>query len=167
MTALEDLGGYIIGADVTGGGPSSTYGPYPQMLDLAERTASYADTDGDGEADDALVFALSQSSIGFDSNFTNGVVEAVDELVASIKFEDITLEVEGDTYGFVTGIDPESYTGLSDYAEADLDFTLTFRGVVAATTEDQLFKLSLLVIGDGTTLLDEQDIIVLVPGSAY
>ena len=162
VTAFEDLGGYIIGADVSGSNR-----PYPQMLDIAERTASYADTDGDGEADDPLVFTLSQSSIGFDSAFTNGVVQAVEQLVDSIKFEDITLEIDGDAYGFVTSISPESYTDLADYAAADLDFTLTFRGVVAATSEDQLFKLSLLVIGDGTTLLDELDIIVLVPGSSF
>ena len=35
ISALSDIGGYIIGADVTGGG--SSWGPGPQMLDLAQR----------------------------------------------------------------------------------------------------------------------------------
>jgi len=39
--------------------------------------------------------------------------------------------------------------------------------VVAATTEDQLFALTLNVIGDETILLDSQDIIVVVPGTHY
>ena len=39
--------------------------------------------------------------------------------------------------------------------------------MVAATTEDQLYRLTLNVIGDGSILLDTLDIIVLVPGSSY
>ena len=52
-------------------------------------------------------------------------------------------------------------------AGTELDFTLTFRGTVAATTEDQIFVLTLNVLGDGTTLLDSKDIVVLVPGTSY
>jgi hypothetical protein len=36
--------------------------------------------------------------------------------------------------------------------------------VVAATDSDQLFQLTLNVVGDGSTLLDTLDIYVLVPG---
>ena len=46
------------------------------------------------------------------------------------------------------------------------DSTLTIQGG-AATTEDQLYSLTLNVIGDETILLDTLDIIVVVPGTAY
>ncbi|MFT7521291.1 MAG: hypothetical protein ACI9MC_003442, partial [Kiritimatiellia bacterium] len=163
VRALDDLGGFIIGVDVTGGGYS--WGPMAQMKDIAERTNSYADMDGDGATDDLLVFALNQSSPSFKKDFSDFVVTAVDQLVASIKFTEVTLEIDGDEYGFVTDIDPPGYKDLkpSD-SEVELPFTLTFRGVVAGVNEDQTFLLTLNVIGDGTTLLDSKDILVVVPG---
>jgi len=166
VSVLDDLGGYIIGLDVTGGGATSTYGPYPQMLQLAQDTNSYADIDGDGDVDDELVWSLNQSSATFASDFSDFVITAIDQLVSSIKFSDVTLEISGDDYGFVTDIDPESYTGIEP-EDVNLDFTLTFRGVVAGTVEDQIFLLTLNVIGDGTTLLDTLDIVVQVPGTSY
>lgn len=162
--ALSDLGGYIIGADVSGS--VGTYTPYTGMLELSQLTGSIADTDGDGEADDELVFQLNQNSIGFDKEFTNFVTSAIDQLVQSIEFTEVTLEVEGDEYGFVVDIDPQSYSAIDPDA-GDLPFNLTFRGVVPATLEDQIFLLTLNVVGDGTTLLDSQDIVILVPGTAY
>jgi hypothetical protein len=134
------------------------------MLSLAQDTGSYADTDGDGLADEELVFSWSGSS----STFRTTITDAIEDLVSSIKFTSVELEVEGDEWGFVTGINPESYDDIdpSDGSQV-LDFTLDFRGVVAATSEDQLFKLTLNVIGDETVLLDSMDIIVLVPGNAY
>ena len=76
--------------------------------------------------------------------------------------------MDGDSWGFVTGIDPEYFTDIDTSAGSqEIEFILEFRGVVAATTEDQLFRLTLTVIGDDTVLLDTKDIIVLVPGSSY
>lgn len=162
-TALDDLGGYIIGVDVTGG--SWSWGPRPEMEELAELTGSKADTDGDGEADDLLVFGLSQSSPTFKKDFSDFVLTAVDQLVSSIKFTEVSLEIEGDEYGFVTDIYPEKYTDLEPSDSAlELPFSLTFRGVVAGVNEDQTFLLTLTVVGDGTTLLDTKDILVVVPG---
>jgi len=162
--ALDELGGYIIGLDVTGGGAISSYGPYPQMISLAGLTNSLADTDGDGDVDDELVWSLDQNSASFASDFSDFVVTAIDQLVSSIKFTEVTLEIEGDTYGFVTGITPSSYSGIEP-EDVNLDFTLTFRGVVPGTVEDQIFLLTLNIIGDGTTLLDSKDIVVQVPGT--
>jgi hypothetical protein len=163
VSALSDLGGYIIGADVSGG---SAWGPYAGMIELAQLTGSLADTDGDGDADDELVFQLDQNVIGFDAVFTEFVSSAVAQLVSSIEFTEVTLEVEGDEYGFVVDIDPPSYSAI-DPDIGDLPFNLTFRGVVPATIEDQIFLLTLNVIGDGTTMLDSQDIVILVPGTAF
>ncbi len=165
ISALEDINGYIIGLNVTGS--EASYGPWPQMIDLAQKTNSYADIDGDGDADDELVYTLNQNSPTFASDFSDFVITAVDQLVQSITFSDVELQVDGDEYGFVTAITPEAYTDIDPNTATELDFTLTFRGVVAATTEDQLFLLTLNVLGDGSTLLDSKDIVILVPGTSY
>jgi hypothetical protein len=39
--------------------------------------------------------------------------------------------------------------------------------MVAATTNDQLFDLQLVVLGDDSVALDKLDIIVVVPGTSY
>ncbi|MFK7930443.1 MAG: hypothetical protein AB8H79_19805, partial [Myxococcota bacterium] len=162
-TALTDIGGYVIGVDVTGGG--SGWGPGPEMEELAELTNSKADIDGDGDVDDLLVFALQQGSPTFEEDFSEFVLTAVDQLVSSIKFTEVSLEIDGDEYGFVTDILPERYTDLEPGdGDIELPFTLTFRGVVAGVNEDQTFLLSLNVLGDDVILLDSLDILVLVPG---
>ena len=159
VTELAALGGYLIGVSVSG----ST--PYSQMITLAQETGSYADTDGDGAADDELVFTWSGSST---STFRTTIIDAVQQLVDSVVFGRVELQIEGDDYGFVTGISPEYYENIDPDAVTDgLDFTLEFRGVVAATTEDQLFSLTLNVLGDGATLLDSYVILVVVPGTSY
>ena len=150
------------GAFLVGIATSSSL-PLAQMNDLADRTGSYADTDGDGMADDRLVFSWSGSSAAL----RNTIVHAVSDLVGSVRFSEVSLEVEGDEYGFVKSISPETYTVSGSTSGALVDFTLTFRGAVAATEEDQIFLLTLNVIGDGSILLDTLDIYVLVPGSAY
>jgi len=123
-----------------------------------------ADTDGDGVADDLLVFEWTSSSAAFRST----VVDAIEDLINSIRFSRVELEVEGDEWGFVTHIDPPFYDNIEPSAGIDaLDFTLNFRGVVAATSEDQLYALTLNVIGDGDILLDTLDIIVVVPGTSF
>jgi len=160
VAALSDLGGYVIGIQAN----NYTSTPYNQMVQLANASGSYADTDGDGAADDPLAFQWTGASSGFRTTITN----AIEDLVSSIKFEKVSLEVEGDDWGFVTGIDPEYFTDIDPSSGSqEIDFVLEFRGVVAATTEDQLFRLTLTVIGDDTVLLDTKDIIVLVPGSSY
>jgi hypothetical protein len=160
VAALSDLGGYVIGIQAN----NYTSTPYTQMVQLADASGSYADTDGDGSSDDPLAFQWTGSS----STFRTTITSAIEDLVSSIKFEKVSLEVDGDEWGFVTGIDPEYFTDIDPSGGSqELDFVLEFRGVVAATTEDQLFRLTLTVIGDDTVLLDTKDIIVLVPGSSY
>lgn len=160
VAALSDIGGYAIGIQVN----SYTSTPYNQMVQLANASGSFADTDGDGATDDPLAFRWTGASSGFRSTITG----AIEDLISSIKFEQVSLEVDGDSWGFVTNIEPEYFEDLDPNAGSQvIDFVLEFRGVVAATTEDQLFRLTLNVIGDGTVLLDTLDIIVLVPGNAY
>ena len=160
VDAINELGGYTVGIASSSWGS----GPVGQMETLAEATGSMADTDGDGVADDLLVFEWSSSSAAFRST----VVDAIEDLINSIRFSRVELEVEGDEWGFVTHIDPPFYDNIEPSAGIDaLDFTLNFRGVVAATSEDQLYALTLNVIGDGDILLDTLDIIVVVPGTSF
>ena len=156
VSAFTGLGAYLIGISVNG-----TLGT-PQLQELTDATSSYADTDGDGMADDNLVFTWS----GADSEFRDTVVQAIEDLVSAIRFHRLSLEIEGDDWGFVTGVDPEYYDIEGEVEGEVVDFTITFRGVVAATSEDQLFALTLNVLGDESVLLDTMDIIIVVPGSS-
>jgi hypothetical protein len=158
IEAMLDIGARYIGIDVAAGIPS------PYMQTIATSTNSYADTDGDGVADDLLVFDWSGTS----AEFRETVVDAITQLVNVITFDRVELQIDGDDYGFVVGIDPANHDDIDGpIAGRTLPFTLYFRGVVAATTEEQEFILTLNVIGDGINLLDSKDIVVVVPGSAY
>jgi hypothetical protein len=165
VAAFLDLGGYPITLGIGSGGVA--YGG-PQATQLAIDTNAIADMNGDGDMDDdddVLETVLDQSSPTFASDLSDYVVLAVGQLVAAIKFSEVTLEIEGDEYGFVTDISPDKYSDIDPDTAIDLIFTLTFRGVVAATKEDQIFLLTLNVIGDGTILVGSQDIVVVVPGT--
>ena len=156
--AFINLGALFVGVSVNG-----TYGQ-PQMETFATNIGSLVDSDGDGTAAELPVEVWS----GSNAAFRETIVDAITQLVAGIKFSRVDLSVEGDAYGFVTGIDPTYYEGLgAEDTGTVLNFTLTFRGTVAATNEDQLYRLTLNVLGDSSILLDSLDIIVVVPGTAY
>lgn len=158
VAAFTDLGARFVGISVNG----ST--PYPQMVDFAYSTNSLADLDGDGVAAEPVVQTWSGSS----SEFRTTLVTAIQQLVAGIRFSRVDLQVDGDPYGFVTSIDPSYYEDLGvEDSGTILTFTLSFRGVVAATTEDQLYRLTLNVLGDSSILVAQKEIIVVVPGTNF
>ena len=160
VTAASAMSAFLIGIQVnnyTGGDLED------QMNALATSTNSYADTDGDGSADDRLVFTWTGSSSALNSIITGAVADLVD----SVRFSEVTLEIEGDEHGFITRVDPDSYTISSGATGQVIDFTLNFRGAVAATEEDQIFLVTLNVVGDGAILLDSLEIWIRVPGSSY
>ncbi|MDP2305817.1 MAG: hypothetical protein Q8P18_07295, partial [Pseudomonadota bacterium] len=134
VAAFADIGAYFVGVSVNG-----TTG-YPQMITFSQATGSLADLDGDGVAAEEVVETWS----GTNAAFRETIVGAITQLVASIRFSRVDLSVEGDVYGFVTSIDPAYYADLGAENSGEiLTFTLTFRGTVAATTEDQLYRLTL------------------------
>ena len=153
VAAASASGAYLIGI-------AANYStPLSQMQDLATRTGSMADTDGDGRADDLLVFHWTGASSGL----RNTIVNAISDLVQSVQFSTVELEVD-DPYGFVTGISPSSYSISGAPSGQIVQFTLDFLGAIPAGEEDEIYKLTLNVLGDGTVLLDTLDIYVVVPG---
>ena len=150
-----------LGASLVGSAVGNT-GQVTEMNTLAQNTNSYADTDGDGRADDKLVFTWTGSS----STLRSTIVSAVTDLVSSLEFGSVTLEVEGDEHGFIVDVEPDSQVVSGGASGQELEFSLTFRGAIAASQEDQVYKVTLNVVGDGTILLDTLDVYVLVPGSS-
>ena len=155
VTEAHNLGALLIGIAVNSSLPTS------QMNSLAGRTGSLADTDGDGSVDDKLVFSWSGSS----GALRTTIVNAIQDAVSSVQFENVSLVVDGDANGFVSSIAPESYAMSGSPDGETVEFTLTFRGAVPALTEDQIFRVTLNVLGDGSVLLDTLDVFVVVPGS--
>ncbi len=160
-----DMGAYMIGIDVGSYQPTDYYSPTPQMEYLAENTLSMADLDGDGDATDLLVFQVPQGSSSFGAELTANVVTAVEQLVSTVTFEKVHLEITGDEWNLVQSIEPESYENVDPKDVPSLNFTLTFLGAIAATDDDQLFSMTLQIIGDDAILLDTKDIVVVVPGT--
>jgi hypothetical protein len=155
VTAAGDIGALLIGISVNGSEAVS------QGNTLAQRTGSLADTDGDGTADDKLMFTWSGSS----STLRSTIVNAITDAVGSVQFDRVSLEVAGDENGFVASIEPDRYEMSGSPDGETVEFTLNFRGAVAAQAEDQIFLVTLNVLGDGAVLLDTLDIYVVVPGS--
>ncbi len=149
IAAANGMGAYLIGI-----GTSSL--PNSQMKQLAGATGSEV-------GGTPLVYTWSGSS----ATLRKTITDAIEDLVNNVRFDTVSLQVENDPYGFVTGIDPEYYNLSGAVNGQEIDFTLDFRGVVAASDEDQVFTLTLNVVGDDTVLLDTMDILVVVPGRSY
>jgi hypothetical protein len=155
VTATSVLGARLIGVDTSGLATS-------QMNTLADLTSSFADLDGDGATDDRLVLSWSGSS----SSFRSTVVNAVAGLVQSVEFSTIELAVLGDTYGFVSSVSPSAFTTISmGPSGTTLTFTIYLTAAVPPASEDRVYHLDLRVIGDGTTVLAEDTLVIVIPGS--
>lgn len=166
-SALAGIGGYVVGVDVGPAGPESSTSPYAQMEALAFATNSVADLDEDGDSNDPLVFSASQSGADFEDEFREKVVLAVEQLVARLEWDKVELLVQGDEYGMIESIEPEYYEDIDPDEVDTLEFTLSFTGTVAASEDDQHFRMTLNVVADSNILLDTYDIIVVIPGSSY
>lgn len=128
-----------------------------QMIDLSLRTYSTADADGDGQSD-PLVFS---------SDGGEGVVDVIVEGITALnytgEFNRVKLVAEGDPYGFVRTIEPASYAQVRP--GDTLPFQLELFGASPAAQDDQLFTITLQVVGDEATTLSTTQILVVVPGA--
>ena len=155
VAASEELGARLIAVSK---GSNSTM--LSQMNTLAAATGSLYDADGSGAVDDNLVVPFVAGSA-----FRTTIVGAIEGMLDSVTFSEVTLEVVDDTYGFVTAVDPESYTDVTvGSGGLTLEFDITIEGVVPAMADDQIFVIQLNIMGDGTTLLGTQDLVIVVPG---
>jgi len=143
-----------IGAKFIGIGTTSS--PLSRMRDIANATGSIADTDGDGAADDTLVF---QTSAG---NVVERVVDGIVALTNSVVYDLSVVVDDPSGYGFVTAIDPEVY--YDSPAGVPVEFTLTVSTNVVPAESDQVFLLGLTVLGNGAAVLAEMTLLLVVLG---
>ena len=107
------------------------------------------------------------------------------DLVRAIRLDTVSIRVVGDPNGFIQATIPRSASpppGADPPTVADLDgdsifdsfvdltpgtvvaFTiLAFNDAVPRTDVDQVFTVTLQVIGDGVTVLDEKPVTIIVP----
>jgi hypothetical protein len=148
----EDVAAAALASDVylVGIASQSTL-PLDQMRALADATGSLADLDGDGAADDPLVYQTN----GADDEVRDAILDALDAIRADSAlrevFASVTLELRDDPLGIVLGITPASYY---DVPWDDVD-SLTF-GVGYDTsaygTKPVVGSVDFALVGDGFDL---------------
>lgn len=131
---------------------------FAQMEQLAAGTGSYADLDGDGVVEPAVV-----SWSGTSAEFRSTVVSAVQQLVAALSYESIELVASDDTLGFVESISPQAFYDVT--SGETVTFTVRLNGVLPAQSYDQANQLTFHLIGDGTTLLHTYTVTVVTPAN--
>jgi Arc/MetJ family transcription regulator len=150
VAAAEETGAVLIGIAAGASVPTA------QMEELAVSTGSVADTDGDGVADDPLVFSWYSGWAAFAST----VVGAVADLTASYEFAVVELVVEDDPDGVVSSITPASYADVAFDALDDLEFSLNLD--VSGVPPGTLTVVTVGLYGDGT-LIETQEVTIMVP----
>jgi hypothetical protein len=125
--------------------------PVDQMLELGDATGSVADLDGDGAADDPLVYQTNGST----TDVRDAILDALDAIRAETALRDVfasvTLEVRDDPLGIVFGTSPASYDNV---AWEDLD-TLSFSArydTSAYGTKPVVGSVDFALVGDGFDL---------------
>lgn len=171
----------------------------PQLVDLALATEShiaptagdcFTGIDGTPQRPQPLPDGTEVCPLVFDarengSGLSDTLVDAVNDLVTSIRLDTVSIRVVDDPHGFIRATIPRSATpppGAEAPTVADLDgdsvfdsfvgltpgtvvsFTiLAFNDAVPRLAEDQVFTVTLQVVGDGITVLDEKQVVVVVP----
>ena len=152
--ASDDLGARLIGV------ATQSSMPRIQMKDLAVRTGSVYDQNGDGNNNTPLVFNWSYSS----EAFRNTIVGAVEGLLASVTFDTVSAQVKGNDYGFNVVIDPPMYEDVLVGTDgAELEFNVVIHGEVDALPQEQVFPMTLEIYGDDSTLLGSKDVTIRIP----
>lgn len=122
---------------------------------------------------------------GNGSGLSSTLVDAVTSLVSYIEFSVVNIRVADDPHGFFRYAIPRSATppaGADPPTVADLDgdyvyesfigvqpgtvleFTIVlYNDAVPSTAVDQVFTIDLQVIGDSLTVLDEKEVVIVVP----
>jgi hypothetical protein len=152
LDAVLAVGGKLIG--VNAGDDEDVTN---DMTELAQATYSMVDLDGDGLSEPLVLSSKGGPEI------VDAVVKGVNAFQSSGEFQKVELKIDSDDWGFVQKIDPPFYTQIQP--GDNLDFTLTLFGASPAGPDDQFYVLNLVVLGDGATSLDSQQILIVVPGA--
>ncbi len=149
--AVNAIGGKLIGIGVEGTSGSAT-SPIQQMISLATQTGSLADIDGNGTMEPLVFQGTSASTV-------DNIIDGVESLANSAQF-DLSLSVDDAPYGFVTGISPNVVVGVP--VGTSVVFELSVLTSVPHSASDQVFVFPMQVIGDGTTVLAQWDLVLVV-----
>jgi hypothetical protein len=155
IDAVNDLGGKLIGVGVNTEQtvlPPATPLPIPQMQSLATATGSQADVNNDGVPEN-LVFQ------GTGAQTVSNVIAGIEALSNSGEF-DLELQVEDQPFGFVTAITPSSHADVP--VNTQIEFEITIYPAVPQQNSDQVFVFPMQVIGDGTSVLAEWELVLVV-----
>jgi hypothetical protein len=142
---VQELGAWLVGLHVT----DSSTSPAPQMADLALRTGSQADLDGDGSLDPLVFTELSSGEV---NDVLVSALAAIDhEVAAVVVYDEVSLALASDPWGMVQGISPASHSAVS-MADWPLVFSISWAGTLAATEELQVVTVGFDVLGDGAVI---------------
>ena len=148
IEAATELGAFLVGVSVNGSLPSS------QLEDLADETGSV------NEDGDTVVIEWSSRD-----DLADDLVDGLGGLTGGLSYSEVSLVPTDDPYGFVTSISPESKDVDASDLGHSVDFTVHLTGAVAATSEDQIFAVTLTLYGDASYEIDTRRLIIVVPGA--
>jgi len=151
VLAASDIGAKLIGIGVEGTAGNST-SPIGQMTSLANQTGSLADIDSNGTLEPLVFQGTSLSTV-------DNVIDGVEALANSAVF-DVSLSVDDSPFGFVTSISPSVATGVS--VGTTVTFELTLLTSVPQTQSDQVFVFPMQVLGNGSSVLAEWQLVLVV-----
>lgn len=138
IAALNDINARTIGIGVQLYG--NNYFDANQFRTIAQGTNSYGDMDGNGTTEEAFVVWS-----GASSTFQNTIVDAVTGLVDGATFDEIRLDIYGDTAGVVSSVTPEAYYNVASGEVTD--FTVEVTGVPTDSPGDDVIVLDLVLVG--------------------
>jgi hypothetical protein len=131
-----------------------TEAPLAQMNDLADATASLADLDGDGDADDRLVASI----LPVGALVGDPLTDLYRLAVVDRTFAEVTFEVASDPGGVVLGFTPPSFTAVP--AGTELSTVMTLAGSFAEPGPDTV-DVEIVLYGDGYLL--ERQVFTVLP----
>ena len=112
-----------------------------QMRELGQRTSSYADLDGDGAVEPAVLLWSSSSTV-----FRESLVAAIGQLLEAMTWQRVWLEVD-DPYGIVVDIEPDERFDV--HSGQTVRFDVTLQGIRTGSPVTLTFHL----MADGGVML--------------
>lgn len=152
VAASADLGALV------GGLCLSTLCTTP-MQDLVSATGTLVDLDGDGDADEVPVLEW----LGTDGDaLVEGLGEQLLAMLEAVDFERLEVVLAGDLGGLDGSLSASTASPIALGNTVTLEAEIS--GTVPAEASDQVVVVPLQVLGDGTVLVGDSQLVVVVPG---